>query len=134
MTNVSEIRQLVSRVMKFGVTGITSTAIYVGLSYTMIKILALEVIVSSIVAFIIASVFSYLVNTLWSFSEKPSPANLMKFATVTILGSAISSAILKNAITMGFGYWIGIIAILLIVPLMTFIAHHVWTYQQPARM
>jgi putative flippase GtrA len=133
MISVSEIRQLLPRALKFGVTGITSTAIYVALSYTMINVLAFKIIVSSTLAFAAASVFSYLVNTFWSFSGQPGLNNLLKFIAVTAIGSVISSSILKYAILAGFGYRAGIIMILLIVPLVTFIAHHAWTYRRPVQ-
>lgn len=125
-----ESRQIVERAIKFLMTGATSTAIYVGLSYVMIATRACGVVVSSVVAFITASLFSYLANTLWSFSETPTTANLAKFAAVAISGSIISATILKCAIAEGFGYWIGITLTLCFVPLMTFIAHQFWTYRQ----
>lgn len=129
MIGFCKIRQLLPRAVKFGVTGVTSTVIYVGMSYTMINTLKFEVIVSVVIAFISASIFSYITNTIWSFSQKPNVKNIIKFALVTSLGSCVSATFMKYTIASGLGYWAGIIVTLSVVPPITFIVHQVWTYR-----
>lgn len=120
------------RLARFGVSGGIATAIHVGIVATLVDGFAASPVWANCVAFVVAAVCSYLLNTLWSFSARPGAHNFLRFLCVSVLGLLVTLAISGAAQALGAGYRAGLVAVLLMVPPMTFCLHRYWTYA-PAR-
>lgn len=81
------------------------------------------------VAFATATVFSYLINTLWSFSSRLHGRNLRRFVLVSALGCLLAVAVSGLAEHYGLPYELGIVLVVLSVPPATFLLHSLWTYR-----
>ena len=81
------------------------------------------------IAFLLATIFSYTINTLWSFSSLLHRRTLVRFGVVTILGGVLAMLISGLADIHGLHYAIGIALVATFVPPVTFLLHNSWTYK-----
>lgn len=123
------ISSLVRPALRFGVTGIGVTALHVVIAASLIDAVDLSPVLANGIAFMAATLTSYLLNTFWSFSQKPARTNLLRFSIVSLLGLGIAMAVAGTAAAMSFNYWIGIAGVVMIVPIVTFLLHIFWTYR-----
>nr|WP_311530913.1 GtrA family protein [uncultured Ralstonia sp.] len=122
-------RMMVIRVFRFGVSGVVATGVHVAIATTLINGFSASQVTANGVAFVCANVCSYLLNALWSFSAKPGHANFLRFYAVSLLCLALTLAISWLAQTLGLSYWVGLAAILSVVPPLTFVLHRFWTFR-----
>lgn len=81
------------------------------------------------VAFAVATVVSYLINTTWSFSARLHGRTLMRFMTVSGAGFLLAMFVAWVAQLAGLNYLLGIGAVALTIPAFTFVLHNFWTYR-----
>lgn len=120
---------LARRALRFAVTGIGVTVLHVIIAAGLIEAAGWRPALANGAAFAVATLTSYLCNTLWSFSQTPAPANLARFVIVSLLGLGIAMAVSGAAEAWGLPYWLGIAAVVLSVPPTTFLLHAFWTYR-----
>lgn len=85
--------------------------------------------VSNGMAFLIANLFSYIINTKWSFSSSLGTLIFMRFLAVSLFGFIISVGIAAVVEYLGFGYQYGVALVVLVIPLVSFVFHSIWTYR-----
>lgn len=117
------------RVLRFCATGLLITSIHAFFVWLMVGLFLCSPPLSNGVAFIIATITSYTINTLWSFSQPLQRHTLYKFICVSSLGFIASVAIAWAAQGFGLNYLFGIVGVVLTVPAITFILHRTWTYR-----
>ncbi len=110
-------------------SGLLATALHVLVAVSFIELIFPSPMIANGVAFTVATVFSYLINTLWSFSGRLHGKNLRRFAVVSVLGCLLSVAVSGLAEHYGLRYWIGIAFVVFTVPPATFLLHGFWTYR-----
>jgi len=81
------------------------------------------------IAFAIATVCSYIANTLWSFTNSLQVRNLYRFFAVSVIGILLAMLVSGLIDSRGFHYGIGILAVAISVPTTTFLLHIFWTYR-----
>ncbi|KAI3592647.1 hypothetical protein D9X30_2384 [Cupriavidus sp. U2] len=117
------------RLVRFGVSGVIATGIHVAVATPLIYLLHASQVSANGVAFVVANIASYLLNTLWSFGATPSRDSYVRFLIVSLLGLGLTLAISAGAQALGLGYWAGLAVILSVVPAVTFVLHRAWTYR-----
>lgn len=122
-------RQTLAKLFRFGISGVIATGIHVAVATPMIYLLHASQVSANGVAFIIANICSYLLNTLWSFGASPGRDSYLRFLAVSLVGLGITLGISSVAPALGAGYWHGLAAILSVVPVVTFVLHRSWTYR-----
>jgi len=115
---------------RFAVSGAFVTAFHVVIAATLIGLLQVSPELANGTAFILASVLSYAINTLWSFSRPLHGITLVRFVAVSLFGLALTVAISGLAELYGLNYWLGIAGVVLAVPPVTFLLHKAWTYRE----
>lgn len=119
------------RVIRFCSTGLLITSIHALIVWIMVSVFLYSPPLSNGVAFTLATIASYTINTLWSFSQPLQSHTLYKFICVSIIGFTASVVIAWAAQALGFNYFLGIVGVILTVPALTFILHSTWTYRKP---
>jgi putative flippase GtrA len=114
---------------RFAVSGLLATGLHVLIAVSFIKLILPSPMLANGVAFAMATVFSYLINTLWSFSSRLHGKNLRRFVVVSALGCLLSVAVSGLAEHYGLPYELGIVLVVLSVPPATFLLHSFWTYR-----
>lgn len=122
-------RLTIIRLARFGVSGVIATGVHVAIATPLALGMGVSPVVANGVAFICATVFSYLLNALWSFSAKPSRDNFLRFVCVAVFGLLLTIGISWTAQRLGANYWVGLCAILTMVPPITFVLHRTWTFR-----
>lgn len=119
------------KVLRFCATGLLVTSTHAFIVWLMVDLLLFSPPLSNGVAFIIATITSYTINTLWSFSQPLYRHTLYKYICVSAIGFIASVFIAWAAQALGFNYLLGIAGVVLTVPMITFILHSTWTYREP---
>ncbi|WP_374310716.1 GtrA family protein [Dongia sp.] len=121
---------IVKRALRFGTTGVMLTFLHAAVATGLIEGVALNPVAANIIAFIFATLVSYLVNTYWSFSQRPDAGSLVRFVIVALCGLTATACVSGFAEWLGLPYWIGIMGVVVTVPLITFPLHAFWTYRK----
>ncbi|MPV54988.1 GtrA family protein [Burkholderia sp. HI2761] len=118
-----------TRLVRFGVSGLCSTAIHTLVAAALFALLDATPVTANAVAFGCATAFSYLANTLWSFSSTVRTRNAMRFLAVTLAGFVETILIARAAEVLDVSRAMGVVAIALLIPPTTFVLHRLWTYR-----
>lgn len=105
------------------------TGLHVIIAAGYIQMVRADPPVANAIAFAAATLCSYALNTLWSFSSAPDGRNFRRFVLVSLLGCALAATVSGLAERSGFHYGVGIAFVVLTVPPMTFLLHSYWTYR-----
>jgi putative flippase GtrA len=119
----------VQRALKFTVSGVFVTALHAAIAAAFIEWVWHQPSVANGLAFCIATVTSYLINTWWSFATRLHGQTLVRFLLVAVLGLLISMLISAVVHSMGYPYWVGIVAVNCVIPPTNFLLHNFWTYR-----
>ncbi|MBY4693540.1 GtrA family protein [Burkholderia latens] len=117
------------RLVRFGLSGLCSTALHALIACAMYALFDATQVAANAVAFICATVFSYLANTLWSFSSSVQSRNLLRFLAVAAAGFTETMLLARTAELLDVPRGWSIFAIALLIPPTTFLMHRLWTYR-----
>ena len=120
---------LVKRGLRFAVTGLFVTALHALVAVLFINFVAPHPPLANGVAFAVATVVSYVINTTWSFSARLHGRTLVRFMLVSFGGFLLAMFVAWAAQLAGLHYLLGIGAVALIIPAFTFVLHNFWTYR-----
>lgn len=115
--------------MRFALTGIFVTGVHAAIAIMFIRFLMPTPPLANGVAFIGATFVSYAINTTWSFSSRLDGMTLSRFVVVSIVGLFLAMLVAWIAQELGLSYLIGICAVALTIPSLTFFLHNFWTYR-----
>lgn len=121
---------IVKRALRFGTTGVMLTFLHAAIATGVIEGIELNPVPANIIAFILTTLVSYLINTYWSFSQRPGAGSLVRFVIVALCGLLVTTCVSGFAEWLGLPYWIGIAGVVTTVPLVTFPLHAFWTYRR----
>jgi SAM-dependent methyltransferase len=128
--NVKTLPSVLTRqALRFALSGLLVTGLHVFIATVFIQSVLLAPSLANGVAFTVATIFSYLINTMWSFSSPLHGRNLFRFCSVSLIGLFLSMTISGAAQYYGLHYWYGIVFVVCIVPPVTFLLHNFWTYR-----
>jgi putative flippase GtrA len=116
--------------VRFGTSGVAATGVHVATAAGLISILGLTPALANGTAFAVATGFSYLANTLWSFSAPLHGRTVLRFACVAAVGLLLAMAVSGAAEGLGLHYLLGILLVAATVPPVSFALHNFWTYRQ----
>ena len=128
--NVKSLPPMLTRqALRFALTGFLVTVLHVLIATTLIQTVLPAPSLANGVAFVAATIFSYVINTTWSFSSPLHGRNLFRFCVVSLIGLFLAMAISGAAQHYGLHYGYGIAFVVCIVPPVTFLLHNFWTYK-----
>ncbi len=118
-----------TRLVRFGVSGLCSTAIHTMVAAALFARFDATLVTANTIAFLCATAFSYLANTLWSFSSTVRTRNAVRFLAVTLAGFVETLLLARAAEALDVSRAMSIVAIALLIPPTTFLLHRLWTYR-----
>jgi putative flippase GtrA len=121
--------KLAVRAGRFAVSGMIVTGLHVIIAAGYIHLIRPDPPLANALAFAVATLCSYALNTLWSFSSTPDGGNFRRFALVSLFGCILAATVSGIAEQCGYHFWVGIAFVVLTVPPMTFLLHSCWTYR-----
>lgn len=120
---------LLKRAVRFALTGVFVTSVHFVIAILFIEQIMPTPPLANGVAFAFATITSYLINTIWSFSGRIHGRTLSRFIAVSIVGFLLAMFVSWVVELLGFSYLLGICAVALTVPPMTFVLHNFWTFR-----
>lgn len=120
---------LLRQAKRFVVSGLLVTGLHVLIATSFIRMVSPVPPLANGVAFIVATGFSYFVNTLWSFSRPLDGKNMRRFVLVSVVGCFLAMTVSGLADFLDMHYGIGIVWVAVTVPPVTFLLHRFWTYR-----
>lgn len=120
---------LLRQAQRFTISGVLVTGLHVLFAVSLIRWAQVSPELANGLAFAAATIFSYVINTLWSFSSPLHGRTLIRFIVVSLLGLLLTVAVSGLAEFYGLNYWLGIACVVCTVPPVTFLLHRFWTYQ-----
>ncbi len=125
----TEREALIRRGLRFAVTGLFVTALHALVAVFFINFVSPQPPLANGVAFAVATVVSYVINTTWSFSARLHGKTLLRFLLVSEGGFFLAMFVAWAAQMAGLHYLLGIVSVALTIPAFTFVLHNFWTYR-----
>ena len=122
------VRDIRGRAIRFGITGVANTGIHVVVALVLIYAAGMHESWSNAIAFTVATIFSYIVNSKWSFRHEIAPKFFIRFVTVSLIGVVVSWLVSNIAAEQGAHPLIGILFVTISVAAISFLAHNFWTF------
>lgn len=120
---------LAVQIPRFALVGLGVTALHTLLATALIVLAAVHPVTANGCAFVVATLVSYLANTLWTFERRPHPRSLVRFVSVSLAGLVLTLLLAGAADTMGYPFYVGLAAVVSVVPFASFAMHKLWTYR-----
>ena len=91
----------IKRSFRFAVVGVTTAALYYGLLYSGVEFLALNVVLTSSVAYVIVIAVNYLMHYSWTFgATSPHTTALKRYLVMTGCGFFINALIMYIGVSI----------------------------------
>jgi putative flippase GtrA len=97
------------RFVRFAMVGLLNTGIHIAAVYLLVEYLAVEPPLANAIAFLCANVFSYFMNSIWTFRARRELKVYLKFLTVSIVGLTISWTCVYCTRFLGINYMYGVV-------------------------
>ncbi len=117
------------KLFRFGLSGLIASGLHTLVAIMAITMAQLSPATANGLAFLIATLLSYQLNTRWSFSAVVERKNFYRFIIVSAIGLLLAVSISGIAEHFGFNYLIGIALVVCTVPIVSFLFHNFWTYK-----
>lgn len=85
--------------------------------------------IANALAFILATIFSSIANTYWSFDAEISRTIILRFWGVALLGLCLAITISSIAEYLKLHYLIGVLMVVTVTPVISYTLHKNWTYK-----
>lgn len=105
------------------------TGLHVLIAVSLIRLAQSSPPLANGIAFVGATIFSYVINTHWSFSSSLNRKTLFRFILVSIIGLILAVTISGLVEFYGMHYWFGIAGVICVVTPVNFLLHNFWTYK-----
>lgn len=115
--------------LKFFSVGGLVTVLHVFTVIICIELLDFNQLMSNTIAYVIANACAFLLNTKWSFRKEVSTRTFFKYQIVSIASFVVLVFISSVSDHFGFHYLIGLLSVVLVIPIFTFLMHKYWTYR-----
>ncbi|RQH08373.1 GtrA family protein [Paraburkholderia dinghuensis] len=116
------------RIIRFVLAGGVATLVHVSVAWLVFNWLIRDSTVANVAAFVVANVVSFLLQTLWSFSSRPTVTRFLRFGTVSIGGFLIAA--LVPLLCGRQNLWLPTIAVVVCIPALSYVMHARWTFRE----
>lgn len=115
-------------VIRFVSTGIAATLTHTAVVLTLVYLLAWSARWANFAAFLIATLLSYVLNSLWTFSSRMTRKNALRFVSVAAICAGMAALVADTVARAGYRPLIGIAVVVLVITPISFLLHRHWTY------
>lgn len=127
-------RDLLARLCRFGIVGLTATLVHGLTLYCWVELLGVGPVMANSLAFAVAFIVSYLGHYHWTFEASCGHGrSVMKFLATAIAGFLANVAIMSLVTArLGLHYWFGFALIVATIPLLTYAVSRTWVFADEA--
>lgn len=122
---------MLQQMIKFGVAGLTATAIHTCTLLFLVEKLGMEPVLASIPAFLMALLISFLINHHWTFTATGGYGrHFPRYVVVSAAGLVLNILIMYGAVAlMKMSYLVGLTLVILTVPPASYTLQRYWTFR-----
>lgn len=118
---------------RFLIIGGFNTAIHLCVAFLTINQFGLHILAANFSGFLVATAFSFVANTLWSFEEKIRKVFLTRFFIVSTIIAIVNISLSSFASQQYLNPKLTIFLTALITPIISYSLHRYWTYRTPSK-
>ena len=118
------------QLFRFAVVGLFNTALHLAIVGLLTQRFGLSQLVSNVAAYVVASSFSFMVNSIWSFQVKLQARRFARFQVVGLMGLLASAVVGHMGDVFGWHYAVTVLVTGCMLPLLSFLAHRSYTYSR----
>lgn len=122
---------LARQLIRFFAVGGLAAVTYVAVMAIVVDGFGGGVLLGAFLAFVIATLVSFVGNALWSFAARPTPAKAAMFFAVNTVGLGLNMLIAWLLDWAGVHYLLISLTVLVVVPLFNFAGHRLITFARP---
>ncbi|MGI9249598.1 MAG: GtrA family protein [Pseudohongiellaceae bacterium] len=117
-----------TRLLRFGMVGLAVTLLHIIIASSLIETNLAHPAQANGIAFVIAALVSFSLNTRYAFKQSANLKNLLRFLIVLAGCGLLSMGIAGGIEFIGWPYQAGIFVVVLSVPLINFLLLHYWVF------
>lgn len=117
------------QVVRFIITGVVTTGVHVLTAFSFLALVSPSQVYANGVAFAVANTFSYIVNSLWSFSKPLHGKRWLRYIAVSGIGFSGTIGIAYLAEQLGLSPQLGILMVVCVMTPISFVLHRSWTFR-----
>lgn len=125
---VIEFAQRHAQFLTFAVIGVVNTLVHGSMLVIAVEWLSMDVVLAHLVAFSVANLFSYAMNSRLTFKVALSLARYIRFFLASILALGLTLLLSWLMDHFGFHYLVGFLLIIVLVPLFSFVLMKFWAF------
>ena len=120
-----------TQLIRFFLVGLVAALAYVAVMALVVDGFRSRVLLGAFLAFVFATLVSFIGNALWSFGARPTASNALRFFAVNTVGLVLNMAIAWAMERAGAHYLLVSLVVLIVVPLFNFAGHRPITFARP---
>lgn len=120
------------QLIRFFVVGGFAAVAYVAVMAAVVEGFGGRVLLGAFLAFVIATLASFIGNALWSFGARLTPARAAMFFAVNTAGLCLNMLIAWLLERAGVHYLLISLTVLIVVPMFNFAGHRLITFARPS--
>jgi putative flippase GtrA len=121
--------KLSASVIRFGLTGIVTTLLHVGIASLLHERCGANAGLSNTIAFMASNLLSYVLNAMWSFRQPMTVPTWRRFVGVSLVAASMTFLIAQVIELAGGNFYLGIAAVVLTVPALSYHLHRRYTFR-----
>ncbi|MFD2646379.1 GtrA family protein [Devosia albogilva] len=115
------------QIARYGVTGICTVAVYVGLLWILLRATALPETAANAAAYAAANLLNYLLHFYWSFRSKRTHSQASwRFLSVVVTGAVLNSAVVELLVQLGLPVELAALIFAALWPIASFVSLKLW--------
>jgi len=118
-----------SSLMMFAMIGVLITFVHCIFVMGFVELLNFNPVIANIIAFCISNIFYYLMNCICTFAVVPSRLGYLKFLLGSVSSFILTVTFSALAEYMDWHYLVGLLLIIVISPLITFLVYKSWVFR-----
>ena len=116
-------------IITFTVIGVSNVAVYLLIVSFFIHLTEFSLAFINGLAYLFAALYSFCLNTIFTFKKAFNMMRLVKFLIASFLLSLIASAITAIILFLEFQYWVSLMVVIFGLPLLTFFLYKYWAFK-----
>lgn len=119
------------KLYRYALVGIIGTISHISVLVLLVEDFYVDPVISSCVGFLVALMFSHILNHYWTFQSKLSFFfTFPRYVMVSLIGLTLNTTIMHITVKMlNWWYVSGQILVILIVPITNFILNQYWSFK-----
>lgn len=116
--------------IRFGLVGISNTFVHAVIVIMLMEVFLPPAYFANMIAFFFANVFSYVLNSRYTFRKALSFYSYWRFLAMSLVSLGLTVAVTFVFEYLGFHYIFGLLAVIFVVPVINYTFMKIWVFSR----